>query len=362
MSQGSVRSIEPEVEMSMNRRWVRAVLLASGVGLVLLLRLRQGQSRAAKSAPPAPVASMTTPSASNPKIRNFALVLCDENAKMGQRTKCLWELRRIAGEEAIAAMAPALYSPSVLLAHEVAFAMGQMQDPAANPFLSQVLRNRSLDSIVRHEAAEALGAIGSNSSLPILTEFTKDPCEEVAQTCVLALERIQDAAASTGGEALSAYDSVDPANPTAALEACPTAALRDILVDENRSLYTRYQAMFALRNKGTEEAVLALADGFADSSALFKHEIAYVMGQLQHPAAIPSLSKVLRSRHEHAMVRHEAAEALGSIGGATKLLEEYRDDKSINQIIKESCEVALDIEEYWQTDEGVIEGDEMIQQ
>ena len=33
------------------------------------------------------------------------------------------------------------------------------------------------------------------------------------------------------------------------------------------------RAMFGLRNNGSEEAVLALVDGFQDSSALFRHEI-----------------------------------------------------------------------------------------
>ena len=38
-------------------------------------------------------------------------------------------------------------------------------------------------------------------------------------------------------------------------------------------LFQRYRAMFSLRNMGTEEAVLALAHGFTDKSALFRHEI-----------------------------------------------------------------------------------------
>jgi deoxyhypusine monooxygenase len=50
-----------------------------------------------------------------------------------------------------------------------------------------------------------------------------------------------------------------------------------------------------------------------DSSALFRHEVGYVFGQLQHPAAVKPLMEVLKRDHEHGMVRHEAAEALGSI-------------------------------------------------
>lgn len=47
------------------------------------------------------------------------------------------------------------------------------------------------DPMVRHEAAEALGAIGSLDSLPILEEYLKDECEVVSQTCELAIEKIK---------------------------------------------------------------------------------------------------------------------------------------------------------------------------
>lgn len=73
--------------------------------------------------------------------------------------------------------------------------------------------------------------------------------------------------------------------------------------------------MFSLRNRGTEEAVLALCEGFNDQNALFRHEIAYVLGQMQHQASVPALTKVLHNEVEHRMVRHEAAEALGAVGG-----------------------------------------------
>lgn len=39
------------------------------------------------------------------------------------------------------------------------------------------------------------------------------------------------------------------------------------------------------------------------------------MGQLQDKAASAALSNILRDVNEHPMVRHEAAEALGSIAG-----------------------------------------------
>jgi deoxyhypusine monooxygenase len=51
------------------------------------------------------------------------------------------------------------------------------------------------------------------------------------------------------------------------------------LIDTSLPLFIRYRAMFALRNIGTEEAVLALAQGFNDTSALFRHEIGRFIGR-----------------------------------------------------------------------------------
>lgn len=58
-------------------------------------------------------------------------------------------------------------SDSVLLKHEVAYVMGQMRDPHAIKYLNSVLADVSRDPIVRHEAGEALGAIGHGDSLKV---------------------------------------------------------------------------------------------------------------------------------------------------------------------------------------------------
>jgi len=114
------------------------------------------------------------------------------------------------------------------------------------------------------------------------------------------------------------------------------------------SLFSRYRAMFALRNLNSDKAALALVSGFADSSsALFRHEVAYVLGQMERSVAIPGLIGVLVNPKEHSMVRHEAAEALGAIGGAeaVEALRLYSRDS--DQIVRDSCHVALDTLDYW---------------
>jgi deoxyhypusine monooxygenase len=110
--------------------------------------------------------------------------------------------------------------------------------------------------------------------------------------------------------------------------------------------------MFALRNKSCadRESSDACADVLgevlsASGSALLKHEVCYVLGQLQSasPGARDALIRCLEDSREHPMVRHEAAEALGSIAHPSTrgYLESFASDPE--PIIAESCEVALEI-------------------
>jgi deoxyhypusine monooxygenase len=130
--------------------------------------------------------------------------------------------------------------------------------------------------------------------------------------------------------------------------------LEKALLDTNRPLFLRYRAMFGLRDLASPPdlptaipAVQALAKGFADPSALFRHEIAFVFGQISHPASIPALTAALSDVEEASMVRHEAAEALGSLGdedGVEDILKGFLDDKE--QVVRDSVIVALDMAEF----------------
>lgn len=94
-------------------------------------------------------------------------------------------------------------------------------------------------------------------------------------------------------------------------------------------------------------AIKALATGLNDSSALFRHEVAFVFGQLSHPASIPALTECLSDTKEASMVRHEAAEALGSLGdedGVEDTLKKFLDDPE--QVVRDSIIVALDMAEF----------------
>ena len=164
----------------------------------------------------------------------------------------------------------------------------------------------------------------------------------MAETCQISLDRIRWLPTRDKESFVdnNPYKSVDPAPP---LMSGSIPEWRHQLTDSALPLFLRYRAMFALRNCGGREAVLALVSGFADSSALFKHEIAYILGQMQDESAVDGLRERLDDLRENAMVRHECAEALGSIATeeCLKILQRYQRDGE--RVVRESCEVALDM-------------------
>jgi hypothetical protein len=112
---------------------------------------------------------------------------------------------------------------------------------------------------VRHEAAEALGAIADPDCLQLLQHHASDACQEVAETCQLALGRLAyleqkkaaeataaaargangaaaaAAAAGSDAEEQSPYYSVDP---TPALpSSTPTEQLRALLLDPKAPMF-----------------------------------------------------------------------------------------------------------------------------
>jgi len=139
---------------------------------------------------------------------------------------------------------------------------------------------------------------------------------------------------------VSEYGSVDPAPPSTESK---VSELRISLLDEENKMFERMRAVFSLRNNRSPEAVMALCEAFSASSALLRHELAYVLGQMQDNLAVPTLIGILSDADEHVMVRHEAAEALGAIGDrrAKAVLEKFLSDPLPE--VSESCEVALDL-------------------
>lgn len=278
--------------------------------------------------------------------------LLDRTSPVAVRMRSIFSLKALATAQAVQALEKSLVTdPSALMRHEVAYVLGQMRSTQSLPTLTKVLQNAAEDVIVRHEAAEAMGAIADHSVLPLLQRYAQDQslALEIRETCVLALNRIRWYQHQPT-HPQSSYTSVDPAPPHQRKD---IAQLQKLLCDASNPIFERYKAMFALRNIGGEQAVLALCAGMhaEKESALFRHEVAYVLGQMQHSASVPTLARFLKDHKEHEMVRHEAAEALGSIASpqAEQILAQFRADKK--DVVRESVQVALDISEYTSGDQ-----------
>ncbi|WPH04443.1 ARM repeat-containing protein [Acrodontium crateriforme] len=312
--------------------------------------------------------AMPTDTPVDSTVLSLRKILVSEDAALAARFRALFSLKHLAAQNpatpqsipAIEAIAAAFTSPSALLKHELAYCLGQSGKEEAVPFLKHVIEDRSEDAMCRHEAAEALGALGDQGSLPLLKERRDDKTEEevVRETCEIAIERIEwEHSEARQAEKLKTSDfaSVDPAPPLAATAAAPSIPdLESTLLDTSLPLFQRYRAMFALRDLSSPPdlptavpAIQSLAKGLHDPSALFRHEIAFVFGQLSHPASIPSLTECLGNQKEASMVRHEAAEALGSLGdeeGVEDTLKKFINDPE--QVVRDSIIVALDMAEF----------------
>ncbi|ETN84672.1 PBS lyase HEAT-like repeat protein [Necator americanus] len=261
------------------------------------------------------------------QIDGFGAVLNDASKPLKARFRALFILRNIGCDLSIKWIAKCFGDDSALLKHELAYCLGQTQNTTAIPVLAEVLRDTSQDmyavseTIVRHEAGEALGAIGDKSALSTLEKYSKDSCQEIAETCQLAVERIHWVNAS-GDKTESPYQSTDP---TATALSDNVTELGVILIDPTQPLWDRL---------------------CCEDSALLRHEVAYVLGQVQSSVAIKGLKSRLSLISENCMVRHECAEALGAIATeeCISILQEYAKDEE--RIVRESCEVALDMAEY----------------
>lgn len=140
-----------------------------------------------------------SPSASDATIMSLCKTLTSETTPLAHRFRALFSLKHLASQpaesaiSAIHAIAAAFVSPSALLKHELAYCLGQTGNLAAVPFLVQVLEDKDEDAMCRHEAAEAMGALGDEGCLGVLRKYRDEEGELVVvrETCEIAVARIE---------------------------------------------------------------------------------------------------------------------------------------------------------------------------
>ena len=283
------------------------------------------------------------------------ILLCPENS-LAERIRALHDIRECTlptNERAEYLIKASQTTKNVLLLHEIMYELGQIGTQNEIPFLENIMLDPSHDVVTRHEAGEALGAIQSQKAIQIL----RDVCTsyeggsasipvELAETCMLAIDRIH---ASEVISDRSEYSSIDPAlpHPSKSIE-----EMRKLLsanhLDGSVSLYDRYKALFRMREENDVQGLCheLLSD---KTSALLRHEIAFVLGQMESEQSVSDLCTVLENLNEHPMVRHEVAEALGAIATPQCLtaIQKCLQNPNEDELVADSCVIALDMYEYY---------------
>lgn len=141
------------------------------------------------------------PSCEDSTIQTLRNILVKDDEGISRRYRALYSLKHLACQQpptektvpAIQAIAAAMQSSSELLKHELAYCLGQTRHAASVEYLQRELENPEQALMCRHEAAEALGALGDVGSLDLLQAVRDDMTQHVAlrETCELAVHRIE---------------------------------------------------------------------------------------------------------------------------------------------------------------------------
>lgn len=110
------------------------------------------------------------------------------NGSLVEKYQAMFKLRDINTKETVEVLAEGFKDNSDLLRHEVAYVFGQMENEHSIDALTAVLENESEVDVVRHEAAEALGAIGTEKCKKLLEKFKDSKIQIVKESVDVGLE------------------------------------------------------------------------------------------------------------------------------------------------------------------------------
>ncbi|KAF7685980.1 Deoxyhypusine hydroxylase [Cucumispora dikerogammari] len=257
---------------------------------------------------------------------------------------------------------------NIIPKHRIAYSIGQMRNPISIPFLLKHLVDEKQDSLVRHDCAEALGnfniyyiTLMCKNGINIIEGLIGHPIDIISESCYLTGRKlhpyslnymVEDDARNANMELttyLAIYEKIEPyiITPISPFKSYDPAisigAFHKSFFDDNGEPYMRYQIMFYLRNLNNTYSVEKLGQGFKCKSKIFRHKIAFVLGQMKNTEALPILEKVVSNEEEIDMVRQEALSSIGLIGGskAREILKKFIYHKI--KVLRDSATIGLDI-------------------
>lgn len=105
-----------------------------------------------------------------------------------EKYQSMFKLRDMNTKESVYALAEGFKDTSGLLRHEIAYIFGQMENIHSIDCLEVIINNDEEEGVVRHEAAEALGAIGTERCKEILRQYLDSDIRILRESCEVGLE------------------------------------------------------------------------------------------------------------------------------------------------------------------------------
>ncbi len=227
-----------------------------------------------------------------------------------------------------------------------------MKNNTAVDFLIKIVHTKKEQSVVRHEAAEALSNFHEFKDRIIneLKIYWNSDISVLRSTVRIAIRKLENFKKNDNNYC-QFNNNIEPAEPFSEIQlkkflkeiGKSKKDLLELVLSKEIEEYQKYRIIYYLRNQGTELSMKILSEllkfkNREKTSALMRHEISFVFGLLNNKADYDfvkkSLEEVIRDQTESSIVRHEAIISYNGIFGFDKLLQDMLKDP--NPLIYES--------------------------
>jgi deoxyhypusine monooxygenase len=253
---------------------------------------------------------------------------------------------------------------SDLLRHDVMYWMGQMRATNSVKFLLDRVHDENERSIVRHEAGEALSNLLDikEQVIPELEKHWNSEDSLLRSTVRVAVPKLKTINANSrygkkyGGtmEPAEPFDATEVKQYLSSKNIPEPASHAELLQRVHEELkksyeevdeFTKYRLMYFLRdtNDLRSKEILSdmlLAKNRAVTSPLLRHELCFIMGQINNNEKCihEALKEASLDENEHPVVRHEAILSFYDITKDEAFIDQFF--KHSDQLLRESVELA----------------------
>lgn len=298
-------------------------------------------------------------------------IFLKETQDVCDKYTAMMTLRTIGTEEAAEVLQEGYkyLGESELLRHDVMYCIGQMKVKNSLEFLLGKMNDPKEKSIVRHEAGEALANYHSlrETIIPEMQVHWDSEDELLKSTVRVGIGKLSTFTETSryGKKYGGTIEPAEPFNEAEVREFIESKGLESpknqeelynqihkLLLEDYSVVdeFPKYRLCYYLRDQADIRSKTILCDLMKPenrkaASALLRHELAFIMGQINNNDKViqDRLKEVSLDTTEHPVVRHEAILSFYDVTKDEEFIEQFL--KHENQLIRESVEVAIKIGE-----------------